>query len=157
MPTVAERAEMIAKIQGLPARVEALVTNLSDRQLDQTSGAEAWTIRQVVHHLADAHMNAFVRLKLILTEEQPTLKPYNQELWASLPEANLVSIQSSLLILKGLHQRWVDLLARLSEADWSRAALHPEIGRITAEDLLVIYARHGDDHLEQISSLLARA
>jgi hypothetical protein len=155
MLTATERQEMIAKLRELPARIEAIANNLSDQQLDQVSGAEAWTIRQVVHHLADAHLNAFVRLKLILTEDQPTLKPYNQDLWASLPDVNQVSIQSSLLILKGLHQRWIYLLEHLAEADWSRPALHPEIGRITAEDLLAIYARHGDDHLEQISRLLA--
>jgi uncharacterized damage-inducible protein DinB len=153
MPTAAERQAMIAKIQALPARLEAIVQGLSDEQLDKPGGEGDWTIRQVVHHLADSHINSFIRLKLILTEDKPTLKPYNQEAWAVLPDTTDLPVQSSLTLLKGLHERWVTLFQRLNETDWSRLGYHPEIGEITPDDLLRIYVDHGDEHIEQIKRL----
>jgi hypothetical protein len=154
MLTTAERQAMIAKIQALPARLEAITQRLSEAQLDRPGGEGDWTIRQVVHHLADSHLNSFIRLKLILTEEKPTLKPYNQEAWAELPDTKTLPIDSSLTLLKGLHERWVTLFKQIGEADWSRSGLHPEIGEVTPEDLLRIYTRHGDEHIEQIERLL---
>ena len=155
MLTTKERNQMIAKIRGLPSSVEATVKNLNDEQLDTPYRDGGWTVRQVVHHLADSHMNAFVRAKLMLTEEKPTLKPYDQEKWAVLKDTIGIPIQSSLSILRGVHERWTVLFETLSESSWSRLAFHPEIGDITVEDLLTTYARHGENHVGQITKLKA--
>jgi hypothetical protein len=154
MPTPPERQQMIATLREFPSKLEKLVQPLTDRELDKPAGDGDWTVRQVVHHLADSHMNSFIRLKLMLTEDKPTLKPYQQEAWAMLPDTKDLPVQSSLLILKGLHERWVRLFERLAEDEWSRPGYHPEIGEIKAEDLLVIYARHCEEHTEQIMNLL---
>ena len=98
-------------------------------------------------------MNAFIRMKLILTEAKPTLKPYDQEEWAKLPDTAKLPVQSSLFILKGLHERWTALLQNATDSDWSRAALHPETGTVTVESLLNTYARHGAKHVQQITKL----
>lgn len=156
MTTAAERQVMIDEIRQLPDRLEALVKDLSPEQLDAPGGGEDWTVRQVVHHLADSHMNSFIRLKLILTEEKPPLKPYNQEAWALLPDTALLSVQPSLQLLHGLHRRWVTLFETVDEAGWSRAGFHPEIGEITIDDILQIYATHCREHLAQINRVLGR-
>lgn len=153
MSTATERAEKIEEIRALPANLQALVGSLTDAQLDAPAPAGEWTVRQVAHHLADSHMNSYIRLKLILTEERPTLKPYNQEAWATMPDSQL-PLQATLVLLRGLHQRWVHLFENLSASDWQRVGIHPEIGNITPDDLLTIYARHGQEHLEQIRRLL---
>jgi len=155
MLTTKERNQMIAKIRGLPSSVEATVKNLNDEQLDTPYRDGGWTVRQVVHDLSDSHMNAFVRAKLMLTEEKPTLKPYDQEKWAVLKDTIGIPIQSSLSILRGVHERWTVLFETLSESSWSRLAFHPEIGDITVEDLLTTYARHGENHVGQITKLKA--
>ena len=151
--TAAERAEKISKIQSLPPEAEAAVKGLTDQQLDTPYREGGWTPRQVIHHLADSHMNAFIRMKLILTETNPTLKPYDQEEWAKLPDTAKLSVQASLSILKGLHERWTALLKSTTDSDWSRTALHPESGTVTLESLLNTYARHGANHVQQITSL----
>ena len=156
MTTAAERQAMIDEIRQLPDRVEALVKELSPEQLDAPGGEGEWTVRQVVHHLADSHMNSFIRLKLILTEEKPALKPYNQEAWAMLPDTYQLPVQPTLQILQGLHQRWVTLFETIGEADWSRAGFHPEIGEITIDDILQIYATHCREHVAQINRVLGR-
>jgi len=153
MPTVAERQALMTKIAELPANIEAIVKNLSDDQLATPCGEGEWTVRQVVHHLADSHMNSFIRLKLILTEEHPTLVAYDQEIWATLPDVEL-PLEHTFSILRGLHKRWIALFESLSEESWRRLGYHPEIGDITPDDLLVIYARHGEEHIEQITRLL---
>ena len=153
MPSATERQILMTKIRELPANIEALVKNLNDDQLDTPCGEGEWTVRQVVHHLADSHMNSFIRLKLILTEEHPTLIAYNQEVWATLPDVGL-PLEHTFSILRGLHERWITLFESLSEASWQRKGYHPEIGDITPDDLLVIYARHGEEHIEQITRLL---
>jgi len=154
MPTFTERQQMMATLREFPSKLEKMVQALTDRQLDKPAGEEDWTIRQVVHHLADSHMNSFIRLKLMLTEDNPTLKPYRQEAWAVLPDTQDFPVQSSLLILKGLHERWVKLFEQLTEDEWARPGYHPEIGAIKVEDLLVTYARHCEDHTDQIMRLL---
>jgi hypothetical protein len=148
------RAEMIDRIRALPDQLENKVGGLSARQLTTPYDVGEWTVAQNVHHLADSHMNSFVRFKLILTEDRPTLKPYDQETWARQPDANHADISQSLTLLRGLHQRWCALLDNLSEADWSRAGRHPEVGQITIDDLLVSYADHGEAHLRQIQAVL---
>ena len=155
MLTATERNQMIAKIRGLPAAVETAVRGLNEKQLDTPYREGGWTVRQVVHHLADSHMNAFVRAKLMLTEEKPTLKPYDQEKWAVLKDTIGTPIQSSLSILRGVHDRWTILFETLQESGWGRLAFHPENGDITVEDLLTSYARHGENHLGQITKLKA--
>lgn len=153
--TPAERLGKIAKIKNLPAVLEAAVKGLNDDQLNTPYGEGKWTIRQVVHHLADSHMNAFVRVKLALTEQKPTLKPYDQEEWAKLYDTTELPIQASLLILNGLHERWSALLEALPDSSWNRPMIHPEIGDLTLDDLLVTYAHHGENHVGQITKLRA--
>lgn len=155
MLTQAERRDAIEKIRALPAGIEALVNDLSDSQLTTKSLASEWTIAQIVHHLADSHMNSFIRLKLLLTEEHPTLRPYDQEAWAMMADETGPPLEPSLTILRGLHRRWVTVFESLSVEEWQRTAYHPEIGDITAEDLLQSYVTHGQDHLAQIERVLA--
>lgn len=155
MLTSAERQDMIAKIQRLPADLEVAIKGLNERQLDTPYREGGWTVRQVVHHLADSLLNGFVRMKLILTEERPTLKPYDQNTWAETADVTQTPILSSLAILKGLHARLHTLLESLPEASFRRAADHPEIGEVTLDDLVAIHARHGDNHLAQIADLRA--
>ncbi len=155
MLTNEQRREMIDKIRRLPDQLEAVVGPLSAEQLATHFIPGEWTVAQNVHHLADSHMNSFIRFKLILTEDRPTLKPYRQELWAERPDADNPSVEDSLLLLRGLHRRWATLLESLQEAEWQRIGLHQEIGEVTLEDLLRIYADHGEGHLEQIDRTLA--
>jgi uncharacterized damage-inducible protein DinB len=155
MLTRAERNERINRIRQLPAKVEAAVKPLNEEQLSTPYRKDGWTVRQVVHHLADSHMNAFIRMKLLLTEEKPTLKPYDQEKWAVLSDTAKTPLQSSLSILEGVHNRWSVLLDNLSEQSWTRSGFHPEVGEVTVEDLLSTYSHHGDNHLSQITNLIA--
>ncbi len=151
--TTAERREKIEKIHSLPNAVEAAVKGLNDQQLDTPYREGGWTVRQVVHHIADSHMNAFVRMKLMVTENHPTLKPYDQDAWAGLPDSHGVPVQSSLAIIRGLHERWATLLAALPESAWARTAYHPERGEVTMEGTLSTYAGHGANHVGQIVGL----
>jgi hypothetical protein len=156
MLTTAERHELIAKIRHLPAAVEAAVKELTAAQLLTPYREGGWTVGQVVHHLADSHLNGFVRMKLMLTEVGPVLKPYDQEAWAKLSDTASLPIDSSMFILRGLHERWSALLENLPETSWKRSALHPEVGVVTLADLLADYAHHGEQHVEQILKLRAR-
>lgn len=152
MLSAAERLEKIASIRNLPVVLEASIKGLGDTQLDIPYRSGGWTVRQVIHHLADSHLNAFIRMKLILTEEKPTLKPYDQDEWAKLPDSSMPTA-SSLAIIRGLHERWVSLLEAVPESSWNRSALHPEIGEVTLESLLLTYAGHGQNHVQQIKAL----
>ncbi len=155
MTTPSERQIRIEKIRDFPAQLEAVVQNLSDADLNTHFIEGEWTVAQNVHHLADSHMNSFIRLKLILTEDKPPLKPYLQEKWAELPDSHDLPVASSLALLKGLHERWCVLLEQLQEEDWTRSGMHPEIGAVTPDDLLRIYAGHGEGHIDQINKTLA--
>ena len=150
--TAPERAARIQQIRELPASVRAAVDGLTDTQLDTPYRPGGWTVRQVVHHLADSHLNAFVRMKLILTESRPTLKPYDQNAWALLRDS-AAPLPPSLAILDGLHARWTLLLDGVGEDQWSRAAVHPESGEVTLETLLKTYSNHCANHLGQITGL----
>jgi hypothetical protein len=148
-----ERRRKIDGIRALPAALEAAVKGLNDKQLDTPYRDGGWTVRQVVHHLADGHMNAFIRMKLILTEVNPVFKSYDQNAWAALPDSTQMPIGVSLEILRGLHDRWSMLLDRVPEGDWARNGVHPVRGEVTLESQLIVYAGHGEKHVEHIMSL----
>ncbi len=148
--TPEERLDCIARIRALPQQVAALLDGLSADQLTARPLPGEWSIAQNVHHLADSHLNSYIRLKLILAEEQPTLKPYDQEVWAEMPDATPADVSASLELLRGLHTRWTGLFEVLTADQWTRTGLHPEVGVITPEDLVRTYAEHGAAHLDQI-------
>jgi hypothetical protein len=149
------RQRCIAKIRQLPQQVAELTAGLTPEQLTSHFLTGEWSVAQNVHHLADSHLNSYIRLKLILTEENPTIRPYDQDLWALTPEANSPDLGASLTLLRGLHQRWCDLFASLDESAWRRTGLHPENGVISPETLVIDYAEHGEAHLDQMQRTLA--
>lgn len=153
MYTMDERRVMIGKIANLPAQLRTAVQGLAGEQLQTPYGPGKWTISQVVHHLADSHMNAFIRFKLGVTEDTPTIKPYSQDAWANQIEAKGDDLGHSLAILDGLHARWVVLMNSLPEAAWSRKLNHPETGSLTLDDILRIYSKHGEKHIGHIMGL----
>lgn len=142
----------IVDIAAFPERLEQAVENLTDLQLDTTYRPNGWTIRQVVHHCADSHLNSYTRFKLALTEDTPTVKPYMEALWAELPDGKM-SIQPSLFIIRGLHQRWAVLLRSLNLSDFDKKVFHPEQNRyIPLLELLSFYAWHSNHHLAHITN-----
>lgn len=149
-----DRKKYIAKIRSLPAQLRELVEPLSNAQLTTHFLENEWTVAQNVHHLVDSHMNSFIRLKLMLTEERPPLKPYLQEEWAKLADYSL-PIEVSLKLLEALHERWAAVFESLDYDQWQRTGYHPEVGQIRADDLLKSYAEHGESHLDQIQRTLA--
>jgi hypothetical protein len=151
--TAPERAARIEQIRDLPSALHAALRGLTDEQLDTPYRPGGWTVRQVVHHLADSHMNAFVRMKLILTEDRPTLKPYDQNAWALLPDSSTAPLGASLALLDGLHARWTIVLTGVREEQWGRSARHPETGELTLEGLLQTYSAHCAKHLGHILGL----
>jgi hypothetical protein len=153
MPAMEERKAKIQKIRELPDKLEEAVKGLNDAQLDTPYRDGGWTVRQVVHHLGDSHMNSFLRFKWMLTEDTPTIKTYDQDEWAKSPEYAL-PIAPSMKLIRGLHERWVVMLEAISEKDWiSRTANHPENGVVTLEKMLDIYAKHGEKHCGHIWGL----
>lgn len=151
-----ERLGLIGKLRVLPSAAQAAVEELSDSQLDTPYGEGKWTVRQVVHHLADSHVMAFARTKQVVLEENPKLFVYDQDEWAKTSDASATSpVAPSLGILQGVHARWVMLLESLPESAWSRSGLHFRRGEMTLEDLLALYARHGENHVKQIADLRA--
>jgi hypothetical protein len=155
--TDAERGAWIAEIAAAPAALRRAVAGLSEAQLETPYRPGGWTVRQVVHHVPDSHMNAYVRFKLALTEATPTIKPYDQAAWAMLRDARTVPIEGSLAMLEGLHARWVAVLRGMSAADFQRGYNHPEQQRVVLlEEALSMYAWHGRHHVAHITSLRAR-
>jgi hypothetical protein len=155
-PDRSHRAAAIADIASLPQHLRNAVTGLDDRQLDTPYRPGGWTVRQVVHHLADSHMNALVRLKLALTEPGPTIKPYDENAWAALADMTL-PIEVSLVLVDGVHARWSALNGALQEHDFGRPWTHPEHGRtFTIEWLLQNYGWHSRHHVAHITALRAR-
>ncbi|MGK2934441.1 MAG: YfiT family bacillithiol transferase [Gemmatimonadaceae bacterium] len=146
----AERAAAIAEIEATPAALRAAVNGMSDAQLDGTYREGSWTLRQVVHHLADSHVNSYVRFRLALTENHPTIKPYDENKWAALEDARTLPVEVSLKLLEALHSRWVALLRSLKPADFDRTIDHPENGTMTIDQLLAMYAWHGEHHVAHI-------
>jgi hypothetical protein len=155
MVDAATRTQAIERIRQLPQQVADFTAGLTPAQLTTRFLDGEWSVAQNVHHLADSHLNSYIRLKLILTEENPTVRPYDQDLWALTPEANVADLSASLTLLRGLHQRWADLFESLDDSQWQRKGFHPENGVITPEDLVMTYAEHGEGHLEQMRRTLA--
>jgi hypothetical protein len=154
--TPAMRAPAIDEIAALPTRVRNAVKGLTDAQLDTPYRPGGWTVRQVVHHIADSHMNGFIRVRLSLTETTPTIKPYDEKLWANLADMKL-PVDSSLEIIDGLHTRWAALYRTLTSDDFARTFFHPEMGRTMALDThLQMYAWHCRHHVAHITSLRTR-
>jgi hypothetical protein len=129
---------------------------LPDGQLDTPYREGGWTVRQLVHHVADSHINAYVRMRLALTEDWPTIKPYEEAEWAKLEDARTLPVEVSLALLKSLHLRWVALLKSLSEADWARGYVHPESGRERLETVAGIYGWHSQHHVAHVTELRKR-
>jgi hypothetical protein len=152
-----ERAALIERIEALPGELRAALDGLVDAQLDTPYREGGWSPRQITHHLADSHLNAFVRIKLALTEHRPTIKPYDQNAWSTLPDVEGVPVATSLAILDGLHARWARLLRALPGEAFSRPLAHPEIGDIDVALLLQLYGWHGRHHAAQITGLRARS
>ncbi len=151
-----ERALLIQETAETPAKLREAVRNLSQEQLDTPYRPGGWTIRQVVHHLPDSHMNSYIRFKLAVTEHQPTIKPYEEHLWAELVDAKSSPIEPSLTLLESLHHRWVIFLRSLSTADFARTINHPKNGIMNLDRLLQLYAWHGRHHVAHINALRER-
>lgn len=147
----------ISEIAGFPEKLRKEVAHLNDEQLDTQYRPGGWTIRQVIHHCADSHINAFTRFKLALTEENPLIKPYYEDRWAELSDSRQLDIHPALLMLEGLHQRWIHLLNSLTEQDLERGFIHPEHGnQVLLKENAGIYAWHGAHHLAHITELKKR-
>jgi uncharacterized damage-inducible protein DinB len=155
--TADERLSLITQIAATPARMREAVAGLTESQLDTPYRDGGWTVRQVVHHVPDSHMNAYTRVKLALTEEQPTIKPYDEAAWAKLNDVRDTPIETSLVLLETLHQRFDTILRALTDADCARTLLHPDMGVMTLDDVIGMYAWHGRHHVGHITSLRARS
>src|SRR5579864_2201594 len=154
--SAADRGIFIIQIAETPARLRAAVAGLSDQQLDTPYRPEGWTVRQVIHHVPDSHLNSYTRFKLALTEDVPTIKPYAEDLWAKLEDVRKTPIEVSLALLENLHERWVILLRSLSDQDFARKFRHPELGELTLGLNLGLYAWHGKHHVAHITTLRDR-
>ena len=150
------RARLIGEIEAAPAQFRAAVQGLTEQQLDTPYRLDGWTVRQVVHHLADSHLNAYVRFRLALTEDQPAIKPYDQSKWAELRDARTAPVETSLQLIDGLYQRLVVLLRSMSGADFDRTFLHPERGVMRLDACLALYAWHSRHHAAHIAGLRER-
>jgi hypothetical protein len=149
----AHRRNSIATLAALPENLRAAVYGLSDAQINTPYREGGWTVRQLVHHVADSHMNAYVRTRLALTEDWPTIKPYEEKLWAELADACTLPIEVSLELLESLHRRWVALLESLSDEQWQRGYNHPESGRQNLELVTALYDWHSRHHVAHITAL----
>jgi uncharacterized damage-inducible protein DinB len=152
----AKRNEFINHIAILPASLRAAVLGMSNEQLDTPYRPEGWTVRQVVHHVPESHMNAYIRFKLALTEVNPTVKPYEEALWAKLPDVQATPIEVSLSLLESLHQRWVTVLKLMQPSDFGRTFQHPERGPMNLDKNLALYSWHGRHHVAHITALKSR-
>jgi uncharacterized damage-inducible protein DinB len=152
-PNEEQRRAFLGDLADTPANLRAAVKGLSEAQLDTPYRPGGWTVRQVVHHVPDSHMNSYVRFKLALTEDAPTIKPYAEDKWAELADTKATPIEVSLTLLESLHDRWVRLLRSLTPDDWKKTFLHPALGPMTLEKTLALYAWHGRHHVAHITQL----
>lgn len=151
-----QRRERIGRIEAAPVRLMAAVQGLSEEQLESVYRPGGWTLRQVVHHVADSHLNSYTRFRLTLTEDTPTIKGYEQERWANLPDARSAPVLVSLVLLEALHRRWVQLLRAMTPEDFARTFVHSELGLVSLDRNLALYAWHGEHHTAHITALRER-
>jgi uncharacterized damage-inducible protein DinB len=154
--TAGQRAQRIDAINTTPVQLRLALAGLTDEQLDTPYRPDGWTVRQLVHHVADSHLNAYVRFRLGLTEENPTIKPYDEKRWAELADVTHLPVEVSLKLLEALTERLVRLLHSLPEAAFKRTIVHPESGPMTLDTLLSIYGWHGRHHVAHVRALRAR-
>lgn len=155
-PTPEGRSRHVEQITALPAKLRSALRGLSPQQLDTSYRDGGWTVRQVAHHVPDSHMNAYIRFKLALTENVPTIKPYEEAAWARLKDSESTSVEVSLNLLEALHIRWVNLLRSMRTEDFSRKLNHPESGLQTLDHVLALYDWHGNHHVAHITTLRER-
>jgi uncharacterized damage-inducible protein DinB len=153
--TASKREEQIAEIRRFPRVLAAAVSQLTADQLTTAYLPDEWTVAQIVHHIADSHMNSYVRCKLMATEEHPALRAYDEKRWAELSDAASADLEYSLSLLNALHERWAIFWQSLTDADWQRSGVHSADGEVTLADQLALYVRHGRIHLQQIIDTLA--
>jgi hypothetical protein len=155
-PDEEQRQKFIADIEQAPAALRAAIQGLSPQQIETPYRDGGWTVRQVVHHVPESHMNAYIRFKLALTEDAPTIKPYREDRWAETPDVLATPLEVSLALLDSLHIRWVRLLRSLKHEDWKRSFQHPELGIVPLEKNLASYSWHGRHHVAHITELRKR-
>lgn len=154
--TTEQRKHYIEEIAVAPQRMRSAIAGLAPDQLDTPYRDGGWTVRQVVHHVPDSHMNSYIRFKLALTENEPTVKPYDESRWAEFIDSKTGPIEASLNLLEGLHERWVILLQSLTQDDVRKTFNHPELGITTIDKYIALYAWHGAHHVAHITSLCER-
>ena len=155
-PSEQQKQRWLDEIAQTPANLRVAVQGLSETQFDTPYRPDGWTVRQVVHHVPDSHLNSYVRFKLALTEDEPTITPYAEDRWAELSDTKATPIEVSLTLLDSLHNRWVRLLRSLTQEQWKRTFRHPEMGPMTLEKTLALYAWHGRHHVAHINELRKR-
>jgi len=149
----AERERFIQNIEEAPAKLKAAVAGLSPQQLDTPYREGGWTVRQLIHHVPDSHLNSYIRFKLALTEDEPTIKPYHEDRWAELADTKLTPVDVSLTLLDSLHKRWTVLLRSIPPKDWARSFRHPELGPLTLDTNLGLYSWHSRHHVAHVTAL----
>ena len=152
----AARAAYIDEIDRMPASLRSLVAGMTDAQLDTPYRPGGWTIRQVVHHVPESHMHAYCRFKFALTESHPTVKPYDESTWSTFADQQVATLEASLMLLDGLHQRWVAVLSVMTPSQFARTLFHPENGDMNLDQVLANYAWHGRHHVAHITALRQR-
>jgi uncharacterized damage-inducible protein DinB len=152
-----ERSRLIDAIEAHPANMRAAVAGLDDAQLDTPYRQGGWTVRQVVHHVVDSHLNSYIRFKLAVTEDNPRITTYQEKAWAELPDGKTGAVETSLAILDAFHARWVAFLRALPDDAFTRTVDHPEIGPVTVDTLLEIYGWHCPHHEAHVTGLRERS
>jgi uncharacterized damage-inducible protein DinB len=147
---------LIEQLAAAPANFRAAVRGLNEEQLDTPYRPGGWTVRQTVHHVADSHMNSYIRLRLAMTETEPTIRPYDQAAWAELADSRTAPVEASLQLIENLHLRWVLLLKTMAAEDFARSFRHPELGQVRLDMNLALYAWHGRHHCAHITGLRDR-
>ncbi len=150
--SAADRARYIEEIAAAPAALRAAVQGLSKEQLEKPYRPGGWTIRQVVHHVPDSHLNAYIRMKLALTEDEPRITAYMEDRWAELPDSRDVPIETSLRLFESVQERWVSVMRSMTDAQWQRVYMHPEQGRYPLDRQAALYAWHGKHHVAHIKN-----
>ena len=151
-----ERAALIDRLAAQPAALAASLSGLSDESLEHPFRAGGWTVRQMVHHVADSHVHMYIRAKFALSDDEPTVRPYDQDTWVQHPDVAAVAPMVSVALLAALHERCVALYRALTPEQFARGIMHPENGRMTVEQILAMYAWHGDHHIAQITAMRER-